>query len=56
MPVKVVGSDVRTQDGVEHAEGVNVNINNGHLVVIATGPRTIAIYAPGQWLWAEVTK
>jgi hypothetical protein len=56
MAVKVVGNDVRTHDGIEHADGNDIAVREGHLFVLAGGPRTVAVYAPGQWLWAEVTQ
>jgi hypothetical protein len=44
-------------DENEHAQGEFVEINEGHLVVGAkelAGRRTVAIYAPGNWVKAEV--
>jgi hypothetical protein len=56
MAVKVVGTHQQTQDGVEHADGSGMIVRDGHLFVIESGDRAAAIYAPGQGLWAEVTK
>lgn len=56
MPVKVIGTDAATQDGVEHADASDMTVRDGHLIVVSRGPTTVAIYAPGTWARAEVTK
>lgn len=43
--------------GKEHEEGEFIEVREGHLVVGVKelkGPRAVAIYAPGQWVVAEV--
>jgi hypothetical protein len=56
MSVTVIGTDAATQDGVEHGNGIDIAVQDGHLIVVSRGPQTIAIYAPGSWTRAEVTK
>jgi hypothetical protein len=58
MAVKVIIGNPNTESGtVQHGEGETLEINNGHLIVLAGGSmKRIAIYAPGKWNSAEVIK
>ncbi|WGX98736.1 hypothetical protein [Nocardioides sp. L-11A] len=53
MPVVVRQSGPRE---AKHPDGVDIKIVDGHLHVLRGGSNTLAIYTPGNWMWAEVTK
>jgi hypothetical protein len=62
MAVKVTGNGPAGQEKIlaQHGEGAGVDVRDGHLAV-TTDPRDepvrwIAVYAPGSWTHAEVTK
>jgi hypothetical protein len=55
MAVKVIlDNSNRTTSSVQHGKGTDINVSDGHLVVIS-GTDRLALYAPGAWLRAEVT-
>jgi len=60
MAVKVY--ETTTPETHEHADGAGLDVRDGHLIVIrgtstVTEPQhRIAIYAPGKWERAEITK
>lgn len=60
MAVKVitkVNNENRAGSPAQHGNGTDIDVRDGHLVVIASEPtRRVAIYAPGTWVSAEVTK
>ena len=41
---------------VEHKDGLDIAISDGHLFVLGDGSKKIAIYAPGSWAHADVAK
>jgi hypothetical protein len=55
MSVKVYGT--ATPQPYEHSDGTGLDFRDGHLMVTGSAPlERLAIYAPGQWERAEVTK
>jgi hypothetical protein len=47
----------KPQRGVEHENGTGLDLRDGTLFVTPEGSaRPIAMYAPGSWISAEVTK
>jgi hypothetical protein len=52
MAAKVYG-DPRTQGEREHADGTSLDVQDAHLIVLS-GAKKIAVYAPGTWQRAEV--
>jgi hypothetical protein len=59
MAVKVYGNP-KTHGDYDHSEGTGVDVREGHLIVQSgasvSTPRQIAVYTPGSWVRAEVTK
>jgi hypothetical protein len=56
MPVKVVSGNPLNWPDSEHQDGTGIDVReSGHLIVV-TGMDTLAIYRPGSWTSAEVTK
>jgi len=60
MSVKVISSTPRTRADSEHQDGAEIVVQDGHLIVLSDlgdmSKKTIAIYTPGSWVSAEVTK
>jgi len=57
MAVKVTGNNPQTKAPTtsQHGNGTGIDVRDGHLLVV-DGLDQIAIYAPGHWTHAEVTK
>jgi hypothetical protein len=63
MAVKVnskANSETRVTHVTEHADGKVIHVQDGHLFVLdgqGTGPNhSVAVYAPGIWVSAEIGK
>jgi hypothetical protein len=58
MAVKVY--DSKTPETYEHGAGTGLDVRDGHLIVVTSNGASptdrIAVYAPGKWERAEVTK
>lgn len=57
VKVKYLKPGTNNIDENDHAEGEFVEVKEGHLVVGVkelSGRKTVAIYAPGNWVKAEV--
>jgi hypothetical protein len=58
MAVTVIIGNPNTQSGkTQHADGADIDIRDGHLVVLSAAPsKRVAIYAPGSWKSAQIAK
>lgn len=46
----------RVAKEAEHKDALDFQLHDGHLVVTGVGSIRVAVYAPGSWTHAEVTK